>query len=65
MTDIKPLNWMPKPGVGMAVARRPDGGMTPDLHRHVRRNAEGVARSPSSIRSAWSVARATCTTCGS
>ena len=28
MTDIKPLNWTPKPGVGMTVARRADGGMT-------------------------------------
>ena len=28
MTAIKPLNWTPKPGVGMAVTRRPDGGMT-------------------------------------
>ncbi len=28
MSDIKPLNWTPKPGVGMAVTRRPDGGMT-------------------------------------
>lgn len=28
MTDIKPLNWTPKPGVGMNVARRTDGGMT-------------------------------------
>src|SRR5512140_807466 len=28
MTNIKPLNWTPKPGVGMSVARRPDGGMT-------------------------------------
>ena len=27
MTDIKPLNWTPKPGVGMTVSRRPDGGM--------------------------------------
>jgi hypothetical protein len=27
MTDIKPLNWIPKPGVGMTVSRRPDGGM--------------------------------------
>ena len=27
MADIKPLNWTPKPGVGMTVARRPDGGM--------------------------------------
>jgi hypothetical protein len=28
VTDLKPLNWTPKPGVGMTVARRPDGGMT-------------------------------------
>jgi hypothetical protein len=28
MTDIKPLNWTPKPGVGMTVSRRADGGMT-------------------------------------
>jgi len=28
MTEIKPLNWIPKPGVGMAVVRRGDGGMT-------------------------------------
>jgi hypothetical protein len=28
MTDIKPLNWVPKPGVGYTVARRADGGMT-------------------------------------
>jgi hypothetical protein len=28
MTDIKPLNWNPKPGVGMTVSRRADGGMT-------------------------------------
>ncbi len=28
MTDLKPLNWVPKPGVGMTVTRRPDGGMT-------------------------------------
>lgn len=27
MTDIKPLNWTPKPGVGMNVSRRADGGM--------------------------------------
>jgi hypothetical protein len=24
---MKPLNWTPKPGVGMTVSRRPDGGM--------------------------------------
>lgn len=28
MTDIKPLNWTPKPGVGFSVVRRDDGGMT-------------------------------------
>ena len=28
MTDLKPLNWQPKPGVGMDVVRRGDGGMT-------------------------------------
>jgi hypothetical protein len=28
MTEIKPLNWAPKPGVGMSVVRRTDGGMT-------------------------------------
>ena len=27
MSDPKPLNWTPKPGVGMTVARRADGGM--------------------------------------
>ena len=27
MTDIKPLNWSPMPGIGMNVTRRPDGGM--------------------------------------
>jgi len=27
VTDIKPLNWTPKSGVGMTVARRVDGGM--------------------------------------
>lgn len=27
MTDLKALNWTPKPGVGMTVARRTDGGM--------------------------------------
>ena len=27
MTDLKPLNWTPKPGVGTTVARRSDGGM--------------------------------------
>jgi hypothetical protein len=28
VTDLKPLNWAPKPGIGMTVTRRPDGGMT-------------------------------------
>jgi len=28
MTDPKPLNWTPKPGVGFTVLRREDGGMT-------------------------------------
>ena len=28
MTEMKPLNWNPKPGVGLAVVRRGDGGMT-------------------------------------
>ena len=28
MTEIKPLNWIPKPGVGLSVVRRGDGGMT-------------------------------------
>jgi hypothetical protein len=28
VTDIKPLNWKPRPGIGMEVQRRPDGGMT-------------------------------------
>lgn len=27
MTEIKPLNWISKPGIGYTVARRPDGGM--------------------------------------
>ena len=27
MTEIKPLNWTPKPGVGLSVVRREDGGM--------------------------------------
>jgi len=27
MTEIKPLNWTPKPGVGLFVVRRDDGGM--------------------------------------
>ena len=28
MNEIKPLNWIPKPGVGFTVIRRDDGGMT-------------------------------------
>ena len=28
MTEIKPLNWTPKPGIGLSVVRRGDGGMT-------------------------------------
>jgi hypothetical protein len=28
MSELKPLNWRPKPGVGMNVVRRGDGGMT-------------------------------------
>lgn len=28
MTEMKPLNWAPKPGVGFSVVRRGDGGMT-------------------------------------
>ena len=28
MNSIKPLNWTPKPGVGLTVVRRGDGGMT-------------------------------------
>ena len=27
MSEIKPLNWTPKPGVGFSVVRREDGGM--------------------------------------
>ena len=27
MNQIKPLNWTPKPGVGLSVVRREDGGM--------------------------------------
>lgn len=27
MSESKPLNWIPQPGVGMTVARRSDGGM--------------------------------------
>ncbi len=27
MTELKPLNWTQKPGVGYSVARRADGGM--------------------------------------
>ncbi|MGE5250465.1 MAG: hypothetical protein ACM3QS_09660 [Bacteroidota bacterium] len=28
MTEIKPLNWVPAPGIGYTVVRRGDGGMT-------------------------------------
>jgi hypothetical protein len=28
MSEIKPLNWTPKPGVGLSVVRRGDGGLT-------------------------------------
>ncbi|GAB4424094.1 MAG: hypothetical protein Kow002_13660 [Anaerolineales bacterium] len=28
MPELKPLNWEPKPGVGMNVVRRGDGGLT-------------------------------------
>jgi len=28
MTELKPLNWTPKAGVGLSVVRRGDGGMT-------------------------------------
>ncbi len=27
MTELKPLNWTPAPGIGYSVARRADGGM--------------------------------------
>ena len=27
MTDVKPLNWQPVPGIGYTVVRRTDGGM--------------------------------------
>ncbi len=27
MTELKPLNWKPAPGIGYTVVRRPDGGM--------------------------------------
>lgn len=27
MTELKPLHWQPKPGIGYTVARRADGGM--------------------------------------
>lgn len=27
MNEIKPLNWTPKPGIGLTVVRRDDGGM--------------------------------------
>jgi hypothetical protein len=28
MSETKPLNWMPKAGIGYTVSRRADGGMT-------------------------------------
>ncbi len=28
MTELKPLHWQPKPGIGYTVSRRADGGMT-------------------------------------
>ena len=28
MSELKPLNWTPKPGIGMNAVRRADGGMT-------------------------------------
>jgi hypothetical protein len=28
MTELKPLNWKPEPGIGYTVVRRSDGGMT-------------------------------------
>jgi hypothetical protein len=28
MSEVKPLNWEPTPGIGYTVVRRPDGGMT-------------------------------------
>lgn len=28
MTEMKPLNWAPAPGIGYTVVRRDDGGMT-------------------------------------
>ena len=28
MTEPKPLNWTPTPGIGYTVVRRGDGGMT-------------------------------------
>jgi len=27
MSELKPLNWQPEPGIGYTVTRRPDGGM--------------------------------------
>jgi hypothetical protein len=27
MSEVKPLNWEPTPGIGYTVVRRPDGGM--------------------------------------
>ncbi len=28
MSNLKPLNWQPKPGIGYSVHRRSDGGLT-------------------------------------
>jgi len=28
MIELKPLHWMPEPGIGYSVVRRPDGGMS-------------------------------------
>jgi len=43
MSDLKPLNWSPAPGIGYSVFRRPDGGMqftfsdvSPDTVKHWR-----------------------------
>jgi hypothetical protein len=32
MDENKPLNWSPQPGLGYAVTRRPDGGLTVTFH---------------------------------
>ena len=32
MEENKPLNWLPKPGIGYSVIRRPDGGLTVTFH---------------------------------